>query len=155
MIESELTSKAFSRSRAAGPWQIMEEEARSRGLKINEGVDKRINFTKSTHAAAKIMKDLYNEFHDWPLVIAAYNCGNGRVRQAIRKSASRNYWNLCAYLPLETRGHVKRFIATHYFFEGSGGLPKLTASEIKHYDLKVVAAIQVRLLQTNENKCKI
>jgi membrane-bound lytic murein transglycosylase D len=131
----------------------MAEQAMSRGLKINSQVDERTNFRKSTHAAAKILRDLYTEFNDWPLAIAAYNCGDGRVRQAIRRSGSKNFWRMYAYLPPETRGHVKRFIATHYIFEGSGGVTTSTASEIKHYNLKVVAATRIIELQARNNGC--
>ena len=147
VVESDLTSKAFSKCGAVGPWQIMKEEAKSRGLKVNSEVDERTSYRKSTIAAAKILRDLYAQFHDWTLVIAAYNCGDGRVRQAIRKSGSKNFWHMAAYLPPETRGHVKRFMATHYIFEGSGGLTTLTASEIKHYDSKVVTAMQLKQFQ--------
>jgi membrane-bound lytic murein transglycosylase D len=147
VVESDLTSKAFSRCGAAGPWQIMKEEAKSRGLKVNSSVDERTSYRKSTIAAAKILRDLYAQFNDWTLVIAAYNCGDGRVRQAIRKSGSRNFWHMYAYLPPETRGHVKRYMATHYIFEGSGSLTTLTASEIKHYDSKVVSAMQLKQFQ--------
>lgn len=137
VIESDLIAKAVSRSGAVGPWQIMEEEATRMGLKINSRVDERKNFRKSTTAAAKILKELYGQFNDWTLVIAAYNCGAGRVRQAIRKSGSKNFWSLQAYLPLETRCHVKRFMGTHYIFEGSGGITTMTASEVKRHERKI------------------
>jgi membrane-bound lytic murein transglycosylase D len=88
-----------------------------------------MDYYKSTHVAAKLMKELYDEFGDWLLVVAAYNGGSGRVRQAIRKAGSRDFWNLQYYLPEETRNHVKKFIGTHYIFEGSGGLTTMTASE--------------------------
>ena len=151
VIESELTSKARSVAGAVGPWQIMEEEALRMGLRINPGVDERKSFRKSTHAAAKILKELYTQFNDWTLVIAAYNCGAGRVRQAIRKSGSKNFWNLQGFLPHETRCHVKRFIGTHYFFEGSGGLTTMTASELKRYKLKL-ATLQERKFNVGQEK---
>lgn len=150
VIESGLTAKAVSVAGATGPWQIMQEEAIRMGLKVNATVDERTNFKKSTHAAAKILKELYNQFNDWTLVIAAYNCGAGRVRFAIRKSGSKNYWDLNRYLPLETRFHVKRFIGTHYIFEGSGGVTTTTAAEIKRYNLKV-AEMQAKPLDVCED----
>jgi membrane-bound lytic murein transglycosylase D len=137
VIESDLIAGAVSWAGAVGPWQIMAEEARRMGLRITGRTDERTNFHKSTHAAAKILKGLYREFNDWTLVIAAYNCGAGRVRQAIRKSGSTDFWDLQAYLPLETRNHVKRFIGTHYIFEGSGGLTTMTASEVLDFDDKL------------------
>jgi len=139
VIESDLTAKAVSRAGAVGPWQIMAEGATDMGLKINSRVDERKSFRKSTHAAAKILKGLYSEFKDWPLVIAAYNCGSGRVQQAIKKSGSKNFWALQSYLPLETRCHVKRFMSTHFIFEGSGGLTTMTAAEVKRYEMKMAA----------------
>ncbi|HEX8461524.1 MAG TPA: lytic transglycosylase domain-containing protein [Segetibacter sp.] len=138
VIESSLVSNIMSPAGAVGPWQIMPDEARSRGLRINSSIDERTNVYKSTHAAAKILKELHTQFSDWLLVIAAYNCGDGRLRQAIRKSGSRNFWDLQYYLPEETRNHVKRFIGTHYIFEGSGGLTTMTASEV--HDFKTIEA---------------
>ena len=76
-----------------------------------------------------ILKDLYNEFGDWLLVIAAYNGGTGHVYTAMRKSGSRNFWDLQYYLPAESRNHVKKFIGTHYIFEGQGGITTLTKDE--------------------------
>jgi membrane-bound lytic murein transglycosylase D len=61
-------------------------------------------------------------FGDWLLVIAAYNSGPAPVYKAIKKSGSRNFWKLQYFLPKETRMHVKKFIATHYYFEGQGSL---------------------------------
>ncbi len=130
VIESALIGNITSPAGAVGPWQIMAPEATCRGLVINGRKDERKSFVKSTHCAAKILKGLYAQFNDWLLVIAAYNCGDGRMRQAIRKSGSKNFWDLQAYLPKETRAHVKRFIATHYIFEGNGGLTTMTAAEI-------------------------
>ncbi len=129
VIESELKPTAVSWVGAVGPWQLMPGTARVLGLKVNRRIDERVDYYKSTHAAAKYLKDLYNEFGDWLLVIAAYNGGPGNVYSAIRKSGSRNFWNLQYYLPAETRMHVKKFIGTHYIFEGQGGLTTLTKQE--------------------------
>ena len=137
VIESSLKTGALSSAGALGPWQIMPGEARRLGLKVNSRVDERKNFYKSTQAAASFMKELHAQFHDWILVIAAYNCGPGRLRQAIRKSGSKDFWTLQKYLPLETRNHVKKFIGTHYIMEGSGGLTTMTAAEIERYHLNV------------------
>ncbi|HYJ37932.1 MAG TPA: lytic transglycosylase domain-containing protein [Chitinophagaceae bacterium] len=131
VIESELKSTAVSWVGAVGPWQLMPATARLLGLKVNNKVDERKNYPKSTHAAAKHLKDLYTEFGDWLLVIAAYNGGAGNVYSAIRKSGSRNFWKLQYNLPAESRTHVKKFIATHYIFEGQGGLTTLTKQEME------------------------
>lgn len=129
VIESELKPSAVSWAGAVGPWQLMPATARALGLKVSKRVDERVDYYKSTHAAAKYIKDLYKEFGDWLLVIAAYNGGPGNVYSAIRKSGSRNFWTLQYYLPAESRTHVKKFIGTHYIFEGQGGLTTLTKQE--------------------------
>jgi membrane-bound lytic murein transglycosylase D len=94
VIESELKPTATSWVGAVGPWQLMPATARLLGLKVSHKVDERTNYQKSTHAAAIYLKDLYTEFGDWLLVIAAYNGGAGNVYSAIRKSGSRNFWKL-------------------------------------------------------------
>lgn len=132
VIESNLGSRLISWAGAVGPWQLMPYEARRFGLRVG-AVDDRTDYYKSTHAAARLMKELYTEFEDWLLVVAAYNGGAGRVRQAMRKAGSRDFWNLQYFLPEETRNHVKKFIGTHYVFEGSGGLTTMTASETLVY----------------------
>lgn len=128
VIESHLSSGLVSWAGAVGPWQLMGDEAKRFGLRTGS-VDDRMDFYKSTHVAARLMKELYGEFGDWLLVVAAYNGGSGRLRQAIRKAGSRDFWNLQYYLPEETRNHVKKFIGTHYIFEGSGGWTTMTAGE--------------------------
>lgn len=139
VIESSLISNSISRAGAVGPWQIMAGEAKRLGLKIGGRQDERTNFYKSTQAAARILTELHKQFKDWLLVVAAYNCGAGRVRQAIRKSGTNNFWDLQAFLPAETRAHVKRFIGTHFIFEGNGGLTTMTASEVLDFDLNAAA----------------
>ncbi|MGI8636083.1 MAG: lytic transglycosylase domain-containing protein [Segetibacter sp.] len=134
VIESSLVSNSVSPAGAVGPWQLMPEMAKDMGLKVNRQIDERKNFYKSTYAAARILRGLHKQFKDWLLVIAAYNCGEGRVRQAIKKSGTKTFWDLQEYLPEETRNHVKRFIGTHFIFEGSGGLTTMTASEIADFD---------------------
>lgn len=124
VIESELKPTALSRVGAKGPWQLMPGTAHVLGLKVNRRADERVNFYKSTSAAAKYLRDLHKEFGDWLLVLAAYNGGPRPVIRAIRKSHSRNFWALQSYLPSESRQHVKKFIATAYYFEGSEGLDK-------------------------------
>jgi len=133
VIESDLRAGLVSSAGAVGPWQLMDYEAKRFGLRVGKGIDERKDFYKSTFVAAKLLKELYDEFGDWLLVIAAYNGGEGRVRQAIQKSGSRDFWELQYYLKEETRNHVKKFIATHYFFEGSGGMTTMTAAETKIY----------------------
>ncbi|MDP4129017.1 MAG: lytic transglycosylase domain-containing protein [Bacteroidota bacterium] len=129
MIESELKPTAVSCVGAAGPWQLMPATARILGLKVNRRVDERKNYRKSTQAAAAYLKDLYAEFGDWLLVIAAYNGGDGNVYRAMKRSHSTNFWNLEYYLPRESRNHVKKFIGTQYTLEGQGSVTTLTKKE--------------------------
>ncbi len=122
VIESNLSVGATSQVGAGGPWQFMPYTARDYGLVVNGAYDERRDYFKSTHAASRYLLSLYKQFHDWLLVMASYNGGPGRVYSAIRKSGSRNFWDLQYYLPAESRTYVKRFIATHYIMEGSGGV---------------------------------
>lgn len=115
VIESALNAKAISRVGAAGLWQFMVGTGRSYKLEINSLVDERMDPLKSTTAAVKYLKDLYNIYKDWYLVIAAYNCGPGNVNKAIHRSGGkRSYWDIYPYLPRETRGYVPIFIAANY-----------------------------------------
>jgi membrane-bound lytic murein transglycosylase D len=139
VIESELKTSALSRVGARGPWQLMPETAHDLGLKITAQYDERTSYAKSTKAAALYLKDLYKQFGDWLLVLAAYNSGPRPVYTAIHKSGSRNFWALQSFLPAETRGHVKRFIATHYYFEGQGSVTTLTKAENIEYTKSVNA----------------
>ena len=141
VIESELSPKAVSKVGAVGTWQLMPVTARALSLKVSSKYDERRHVYKSTVAAAKYLRDLYNEFGDWLLVIAAYNSGPGGVYKAIRKSGSRNFWVLQQYLPAETRDHVKKFIGTHYYFEGEGSVTTLTKAEVAAYTKKMVAFV--------------
>ena len=117
VIESHLSSQVISWAGAAGPWQIMPAEAIRLGLKLLPN-DERMDYQKSTQAAATIFRELYQQFGDWLLVVAAYNGGAGRLNKAIEKKKTKDFWALQYELPLETRNHVKKFIATHAIFEG-------------------------------------
>jgi membrane-bound lytic murein transglycosylase D len=129
VIESDLKGNLVSSVDAVGPWQLMPDEAKRFHLKTDEGKDERKDFYKSTEVAAQLLKELHNEFGDWLLAVAAYNCGAGRMKQAIAKAGSDNYWKLQRYLPEETRRHVKKYIATDYYFEGTAGFTTMTADE--------------------------
>jgi membrane-bound lytic murein transglycosylase D len=139
VVESNLKSSAFSWAGAVGPWQFMPATAKKMGLKVNQYRDERTDYYKSTAAAAKYLKQLFTIYGDWLLVIAAYNGGVGNVNSAIRKSHSRNFWNLQYYLPTESRNHVKKFIATHYIMEGNGGITTVTKDEADNAMLASVA----------------
>lgn len=133
VIESQLKPTIVSKAGAVGAWQFMPVTARHFSLKITAKYDERTNVRKSTVAAAKYLAYLHKIFGDWLLVVAAYNSGPGKVLSAIKKSGSRDFWKLQQYLPKETRAHVKKFISTHYFFEGEGGVTTLTRAEAVEY----------------------
>ncbi len=115
IIESALNPRAVSRVGATGLWQFMYATGRMYDLTTNSYLDERRDPRKSTLAAARFLKDLYNIFQDWTLVIAAYNCGPGNVSKAIRRTGGkRDFWDIYYFLPRETRGYVPAFIAATY-----------------------------------------
>ncbi|MEE1298811.1 MAG: LysM peptidoglycan-binding domain-containing protein [Muribaculaceae bacterium] len=116
IVESALDPVAKSRVGAAGLWQFMIRTGKGLGLEINSLVDERLDPYKSSVKAAKYLKQLYNIYKDWSLAIAAYNCGPGKVNQALRRAggSGKDYWQIYAFLPKETRGYVPAFIAANY-----------------------------------------
>lgn len=115
VIESALNPTAMSRQRASGLWQFMLRTGKLYGLENNSLVDERRDPIKSTWAAARYLKDLYNIYKDWNLALAAYNCGPGNVNKAIRRAGgATDYWEIYHLLPKETRGYVPGFIAANY-----------------------------------------
>jgi membrane-bound lytic murein transglycosylase D len=155
VIESELKVSAVSPVGAVGPWQLMPGTARGLGLKVNGKYDERKNYYKSTVAVARYLKDLYAEFDDWLLVIAAYNGGPGTVYKAIKKSGSRNFWQLQYALPAETRGHVKRFIGAHYYFDEKLSVTTLTKKEAALHRQALEAFTKSQSIETESQDIEI
>lgn len=117
VIESAMNPDAVSRAGAVGLWQIMLPTARGLGLEINTLVDERRDPVRSSEAAARYLRELYDIYKDWSLAIAAYNCGPGNVNKALRRAgddARKDFWTIYPYLPRETRGYVPCFIAATY-----------------------------------------
>lgn len=115
VIESALNPMATSHAGAAGLWQFMVATGKQYGLEVNSLVDERRDPVKSSFAAARYLKDLYDIFGDWSLVIAAYNCGPENIKKAIHRAGGEaDYWKIYPYLPRETRGYVPAFIAANY-----------------------------------------
>ncbi len=115
VIESSLNPKATSRVGAVGLWQFMIGTGKQYGLEVNSLVDERRDPIKSSYAAARYLRDLYNIFGDWSLAIAAYNCGPENINKAILRSGGKaDYWKIFPYLPRETQGYVPAFIAANY-----------------------------------------
>jgi membrane-bound lytic murein transglycosylase D len=116
VIESALNPNVVNRrSGATGMWQFMYSTGRMYGLTINSLVDERKDPVKATHAAARYIKDLYEIYKDWVLVIAAYDCGPGNVNKAIKRSGNKkDYWDIYSRLPRETRGYIPQYVAAAY-----------------------------------------
>jgi membrane-bound lytic murein transglycosylase D len=113
LIESGFNPKAHSRAHAVGPWQFMAGTARTYDLAIDRWVDERKDPVKSTKAAARHLKDLYARFGTWPLAMASYNAGAGKIERGLIKAKTDNYWDLrqTAFIRSETRGYVPKFMA--------------------------------------------
>jgi membrane-bound lytic murein transglycosylase D len=111
MIESGFDPKAVSKAKAVGLWQFMYLTGKQYGLNRNWYIDERQDPIKSTHAAAKYFKDLYNEFEDWYLVLAAYNTGPGRVNRALKLHDTSDYWQLYS-LPKDTKNYIPYYLSS-------------------------------------------
>jgi membrane-bound lytic murein transglycosylase D len=113
MIESGFNPYAVSWARAVGPWQFMPATGKMYGLKINWWIDERKDPVKSTYAAAEHFKDLHNLFGSWPLAMASYNAGAGKVQRAVLRTRSEDFWDLKAsrYIRKETKNYVPKYMA--------------------------------------------
>lgn len=113
MIESGFNERAYSRARAVGIWQFIKGTGKNYGLTINSYIDERRDPIKSTRAAVAYLSDLYEEFGSWHLAVAAYNAGEGKIRKAIKKYDTTDFWEIAQgkYLKLETKRYVPKLIA--------------------------------------------
>jgi membrane-bound lytic murein transglycosylase D len=113
LIESGFRSEAHSNMNASGMWQFMPATARSFGLKIDPWVDERRDPIKATHAAAAYLEDLYERFDDWNLALAAYNAGEGKIGNAIKRYKTDDYWKIrrTSYITRETKNYIPSFVA--------------------------------------------
>lgn len=115
VIESGLNPSIRSVAGAIGLWQFMPSTGKMYQLHQDYYIDDRMNPEKATEAACKYLKALHKMFGDWQLALAAYNCGPGNVRKAIRRSGYKEtFWEIYDYLPKETRFYVPKFIAINY-----------------------------------------
>ena len=114
VIESMLRPTAKSRSGAYGLWQFMPATGRMYNLNKDRNIDQRADPELATEAAVQYLSDLYDQFGDWTVAIAAYNCGPGNIRKAIRKSGKTDYWGMQKFLPKETQKYIPRVIAASY-----------------------------------------
>ena len=113
MIESGYASRAHSHAKAVGIWQFMAPTAKQYGLRVDKEVDERLDIMRSTKAAARYLKGLEEEFGSWYLAMAAYNAGEGRIRAAVRRHHTRDFWTLArrGALPKETIEYIPKFQA--------------------------------------------
>lgn len=113
LIESGFNPKAYSRSHASGIWQFISATGRRYGLKNNWWHDQRRDPILACHAAAKYFKDLYDEFNDWHLAMAAYNAGEGKIRRGLKRYKAKDFWELSKYryLKRETKQYVPKILA--------------------------------------------
>jgi membrane-bound lytic murein transglycosylase D len=142
VVESALNPKAKSRVGAMGLWQFMPGTGRLYGLHINSKIDDRMNIYKATEAACQHFADLYARYHDWNLVLAAYNAGPGNVNKAIRRSGtSTDYWEIRRYLPRETQSYVPAFVAVNYlmqYYEAHNINLNNTSDNISYYETDTI-----------------
>jgi membrane-bound lytic murein transglycosylase D len=149
LIESGYKVKALSKARALGLWQFIPSTGYKFGLKRDQYIDERIDPVKSTDAAIAYLKELHNIFGDWATVLAAYNCGEGRVLRVIRSQNINyldNFWDLYERLPRETARYVPRFLATLHIMNDKGqyGLENVTLDEPFQYEtVEVNRQVQV------------
>jgi membrane-bound lytic murein transglycosylase D len=113
MIESGFNPYAVSWADAVGPWQFMTHTGKLYGLRIDWWVDERKDPVKSTNAAADHLKDLHNLFGSWPLALASYNAGAGKVQRALLRTRSEDFWDLKAsrYIRRETKNYIPKYMA--------------------------------------------
>jgi membrane-bound lytic murein transglycosylase D len=150
--ESGFQPLAISRASARGMWQFMASRASAYGLQRNWWVDERQDPEKSTRAAARHLKDLYNEFGDWYLAMAAYNSGPGTVQAGVQRTGYADFWQLYRrnVLPKETKNYVPIILALtiisknpgQYGLEGISAEPPVATDEVKidyPVDLRLVA----------------
>jgi membrane-bound lytic murein transglycosylase D len=115
IVESALNPTAISPAGAGGLWQFMVSTGKMYGLNVTSYEDDRFDPYKSTDAACKYLRFLYDTFGDWQLALAAYNSGPGNVNKAIRRSGGKkDFWAIKSFLPKETQGYVPAFIAVNY-----------------------------------------
>lgn len=153
LIESGLEPRARSWARAAGMWQFISATGRMYGLDVNGWVDERLDPEKSTRAAARHLKDLYELFnHDWHLALAGYNCSPGRVKRAIRRveratGKKATFWDIYRYLPRETRAYVPMFMAAAIVMSHDGAFDLKQVEPGPRYEFDRVAVHHLLPLQ--------
>ena len=143
LIESGFKVNALSRSRALGMWQFIPSTGYKFGLSRDKFIDQRMDPEESTRAAIEYLKELHRLFGDWSTVLAAYNCGEGRVLRLIRGQNINyldNFWDLYQRLPRETARYVPRFLATLHILNNpeTYGLDRVSVDPPLEYETVIV-----------------
>jgi membrane-bound lytic murein transglycosylase D len=151
LIESGFNPYAYSRMKASGPWQFIYLTGKKYGLKVNWWVDERRDPEKSTIAAAKYLKDLYDMFECWYLAAAGYNAGEKKIASAMKRYRTEDFWELAKYryLKQETKDYVPQMIAAALIAKDPQkyGFADIEYEEPLHYaKVKVPAATDLRLI---------
>ena len=141
LIESGFRTQAVSRAGAVGPWQFIRTTGQRYGLRIDQYVDERRDLVKSTHAAARYLKDLYAMFGDWHLSLAAYNTGEGHINRILGRGEADDFWQMSdrGYLYQETENYVPQFLAALHIAEEPQAYGFDPSDEVPvHYDLVTI-----------------
>jgi len=150
MIESGFNPYAVSWAKAVGPWQFMPATGKLYGLKIDWWIDERKDPIKSTMAAAEHLKDLHNLFGSWPLALASYNAGAGKVQRAVLRTRSDDFWDLKAsrYIRKETKNYVPKYMAATIIAKNPGayGFSITSIGPFKSDEVVVGQSTDLRLI---------
>lgn len=154
VAESMLVPRAVSGSHAAGLWQLMPATAREMGLRVDNVVDERLDLYRSTEAAVVMLKDLYDQFGDWHLALAAYNCGPGRVRRAIRAAGGHTHYpKVRRFLPRESQKYVANYVAAAYTVNYYGDYGLTPESYLMEEDVASISVYQLVRLRRLAEDC--
>ncbi|OPX99941.1 MAG: Membrane-bound lytic murein transglycosylase D precursor [Syntrophorhabdus sp. PtaB.Bin047] len=157
MIESGFNPKAYSHAKASGPWQFIYSTGGRYGLEVDYWVDERRDPEKSTVAAAKYLKDLFDQFGCWYLAAASYNAGEGRIGRLVQKHNTNDFWELYKYntLPRETRNYIPQLIAAAIIAKDPAkfGFGSITYDPpVRFAEVKVPAATPIAAIARASNR---